>query len=174
MNEHLSEQGVFMYLIGDISLEERQHAEECASCQAKIASLATPLSHFRGAVRNWSDRASAKDRAAELRWTVIPSSDHLERLLLPVSLDIRGTARCGAALTNPLKPADAADGHDFQAGAGAGHLGPVRPAEEIVGDVAGAAIGGRGAAVHARVHQNGADRAWPISFRYLDPNARRL
>ena len=28
-----------MYLIGDASLEERQHAEECEACQAKIAGL---------------------------------------------------------------------------------------------------------------------------------------
>ena len=92
MSKHLSEQGVSMYLIGDVSLEERQHASECAACQAKIGSLGTPLAHFRGAVRSWSDRASVdrgsvKDRAAELRWTVIPASDHLERLLLPESLD---------------------------------------------------------------------------------------
>jgi periplasmic protein TonB len=76
-----------MYLIGEAGLEERQHVEECQACRVKIASLATSLSHFRGAVRNWSDRASVKDHAAELRWTVIPPSDHLERLLLPASLD---------------------------------------------------------------------------------------
>jgi periplasmic protein TonB len=76
-----------MYLIGDVSIEERMHTEECAACQAKIASLTTSISHFRGAVRNWSDRARAKDRAAELRWTVIPASDHLARLLLP-ALDL--------------------------------------------------------------------------------------
>jgi len=76
-----------MYLIGDVSIEERKHAEECAACQAKIASLTTSISHFRGAVRNWSDRARAKDRAAELHWTVIPASDHLARLLLP-ALDL--------------------------------------------------------------------------------------
>jgi TonB family protein len=76
-----------MYLIGDVSIEERKHAEECAACQAKIAGLMTSISHFRGAVRNWSDRARAKDRAAELRWTVIPASDHLARLLLP-ALDL--------------------------------------------------------------------------------------
>lgn len=75
-----------MYLIGDASLEERQHAAECPECQTKIAGIAAPLSHFRGAVRTWSDRASAKDRAAQLHWTVIPGSDHLERLLLPGSL----------------------------------------------------------------------------------------
>ena len=77
-----------MYLIGDVSLEERKHAEECAQCQARIASLTTSIAHFRGAVRNWSDRAPARDRAAELRWTVIPASDHLGRLLLPVALDL--------------------------------------------------------------------------------------
>lgn len=72
-----------MYLIGDASAEERQHAEECAACQAKIASTVTSLGHFRGAVRGWSQRAGAKDLAAERRWTVIPATDHLERLLPP-------------------------------------------------------------------------------------------
>ncbi len=76
-----------MYLIGDVSMEERKHTEECAACQAKIAGLTVSISHFRGAVRNWSDRARATDRAAELRWTVIPASDHLARLLLP-ALDL--------------------------------------------------------------------------------------
>ena len=76
-----------MYLIGDASLEERRHAADCAACQTKIAKLATSLSHFRGAVQNWSERASAKDLVAEMRWTVIPASDHLERMLLPVALD---------------------------------------------------------------------------------------
>jgi protein TonB len=75
-----------MYLVGDVGLEERQHAEECPLCQAKIAGLTTSLAHFRGAVRTWSDRAGARERAAELRWTIIPAADHLERLLLPSSL----------------------------------------------------------------------------------------
>jgi hypothetical protein len=72
-----------MYVIGEASIEERKHLEECAACQATVASLTGSISHFRGAVRNWSDRACAKDRAAELRWTVIPAADHLARLLLP-------------------------------------------------------------------------------------------
>src|SRR5580765_2957490 len=87
MNKHLTEQGVSMYLIGDVSLEERKHAEDCESCQAKIASLTTSIAHFRGAVRQWTDGARAKDRATELRWTVIPASDHLARLLVP-ALDL--------------------------------------------------------------------------------------
>ncbi|SPE42251.1 TonB family protein [Candidatus Sulfopaludibacter sp. SbA3] len=76
-----------MYLMGDVSLEERQHAGQCAACQARIARLAASLSNFRGAVRNWSDQLRAKDRASELRWTVIPATDHLERMLLPASFD---------------------------------------------------------------------------------------
>ena len=74
-----------MYLIGDASAEERQHAEACPACQTRIGQLHAPLSHFRGAMRNWSQRAQAG--APELHWTVIPASDHLERLLLPASLD---------------------------------------------------------------------------------------
>lgn len=88
MSNHLSEQEVSMYLIGDVSPEDRRHAEACAACQAKIASLVASLSHFRGAVRNWSDRAGLPEPAADLRWTVIPPADHLARLLLPASFDI--------------------------------------------------------------------------------------
>ena len=76
-----------MYLIGDVSPEDRQHVGECATCQAKIAGLITSLASFRGAVRKWSDTA-ARDRAAQLNWTVIPASDHLERMLLPAVLDV--------------------------------------------------------------------------------------
>jgi protein TonB len=76
-----------MYLIGDVGPEERQHAEVCAVCQARIASLVASLANFRGAVRDWSDRSNVKDRAAEMRWTVIPAADHLERLLLPASAE---------------------------------------------------------------------------------------
>jgi TonB family protein len=105
MNQHFSEQGVLMYLIGDVSLEQRQHAAECASCQAKIAALAAPLSEFRGAVRNWSDQVTAKDRATELRWTVIPASGHLEKLLLPSTLDIPWYRSLWGGVRDFLSPA---------------------------------------------------------------------
>ncbi len=76
-----------MYVIGSLGTEERRHAENCADCQTKIAKLAGSLAHFRGAVREWSDRAGAQSRAAEMRFGVIPAADHLERLLVP-SLDM--------------------------------------------------------------------------------------
>ena len=64
-----------------------KHSEHCPACESGIARIAFNLSAFRGAVHNWSDRAREKDRAAELHWTVIPAADHLERLLLPASVD---------------------------------------------------------------------------------------
>jgi periplasmic protein TonB len=76
-----------MYLIGDVNPEDRRHVEACAACQARIAGLLASLASFRGAVRDWSDRSSVKDRAAEMHWTVIPATDHLERLLLPASIE---------------------------------------------------------------------------------------
>ena len=76
-----------MYLIGSAGAEEREHAAQCETCQAKIARLATSLTHFRGAVRNWSEQERPNDRASELRWTVIPATDNLERLLLPPTCD---------------------------------------------------------------------------------------
>jgi protein TonB len=93
-----------MYLIGDIGLEERRHAEQCAVCQAKIARLAGSLSNFRSAIRNWSEQARAKDRAAELHWTVIPAADHLERLLLPASVDAPWYRSFGSNLRDFLTP----------------------------------------------------------------------
>lgn len=75
-----------MYVIGEIGTEERRHAGECAACQARIARLTESLAQFRGTVRNWSERARPRSRAEELRWTVIPATDHLERMLLPESV----------------------------------------------------------------------------------------
>jgi TonB family protein len=85
MNSHLSDRGIAMYLMGEISIEERHHAAQCSACQARIAKFKSSLGHFRDAVHNWSDQLRAKDLATEMRWTVIPAADHLERLMLPAS-----------------------------------------------------------------------------------------
>jgi TonB family protein len=82
MNKHLSQEGVLRSIIGDANLDERLHVESCEFCRAEIAALTGPLAQFRSAVRNWSDPA------AEHRWTVIPGTDHLGRLLLPASLNV--------------------------------------------------------------------------------------
>ena len=102
-----------MYVIGDASVEERQHAQECAECQAKIAGLIGSLAQFRGAVRNWTSSVGQTPRSArdahvplwpegdqppivarrpaadrlphktDLNWTVMAPADHLQRMLLP-------------------------------------------------------------------------------------------
>jgi len=77
-----------MYIIGDAGVEERQHAGECASCQSRIANFAASLSNFHEAVQIWSDRKATKRRAEEMRWTVIPATDHLDRMLPLVALDV--------------------------------------------------------------------------------------
>jgi len=46
-----------MYLMADVSVEDRRHADDCPECQARIANLAASLTDFRGAVRTWSDGA---------------------------------------------------------------------------------------------------------------------
>jgi TonB family protein len=78
----LSQDAVLLCLSGGASAEERQHAEECAACRAKISGVAEPLAHFRGAVRAWSEKTGVKDRAAEMHFTVIPAQDHLARMLV--------------------------------------------------------------------------------------------
>jgi periplasmic protein TonB len=83
MNGHLSDRGVSMHVLGEASPAERRHAVECAACRARIANFTATLSNFRGAVREWGEQSILKDRAAEMRWTVIPATDPLERLLLP-------------------------------------------------------------------------------------------
>jgi len=84
-----------MYLIGDVSAEEREHERECAACRAELSRLETSLSIFRGAVRQWSDQAGlANQQAATIRQT--PEAlfaywnpdHHLDHLLLPASLDV--------------------------------------------------------------------------------------
>ncbi len=77
-----------MYLIGNVSVEEHEHLEGCPACKTRIASLIASLADFRGAVRDWSEQSGVKDRATEMHWTVIPATDHLQRLLLPSSLQM--------------------------------------------------------------------------------------
>jgi TonB family protein len=114
-----------MYLIGDASAEERQHADTCTTCRAEIEKLATSLSEFRGAVRNWSEQAGATEplagrlgasgaaacsqglvtRSSELHWTVIPATDHLERLLAPASLEMPWYRSLWRNLADAVRPA---------------------------------------------------------------------
>jgi TonB family protein len=69
------------------------------SLQDKDAALSAPLQNFRRAVRSWSDRAG------ETRFTVIPATDHLGRLLLPSTLDVPWYRSLWSGLRDLLQPA---------------------------------------------------------------------
>jgi periplasmic protein TonB len=104
MIQHLSDRGVCMYIIGEAGVEERQHGASCASCQARIADFVASLSNFRDAVQVWSDRKASKRRAEEMRWTVIPATDHLERMLPLAALDMPWYRSLWGNLCDFLKP----------------------------------------------------------------------
>ena len=93
-----------MYLVGDVSVEERQHTETCAACKARIAQLADSLAHFRGAVRNWSESIPVRECAAEPGLRVIPAADHLHRLLTPASLEMPWYRSLFANIRDVLAP----------------------------------------------------------------------
>jgi TonB family protein len=103
MTPHLSDDAILTYLAG---AEGAQHAAECAACRKRIERLSSPLSHFREAVHEWSDRAAATSRAAELGWEVIPGSGHLERLL-PSGLDMPWYRSLASSIAELFQPAAA-------------------------------------------------------------------
>jgi TonB family protein len=90
-----------MYRKCDVHSEERQSA----ACRTTVEGITQPLAQFRGAVRSWSDRASVKDRAAELHWMVIPATDHLARLLPLSTLDVPWYRSLWSGLRELLQPA---------------------------------------------------------------------
>lgn len=58
MNQHLSSQRITRCLLGDVLPEEARHGRNCALCGAELAHLEQSLSHFRHAVRAWSDQSA--------------------------------------------------------------------------------------------------------------------
>jgi TonB family protein len=111
MNQHLSSEQISRYLTGDATLEEAVHARKCTICSAEVARLSSPLSLFRSAVRDWSDKVNAVPGAAALYATAGNTDSHLDRLLAPATLDIpwyRSLARSIRELfyTEKLPPLD--------------------------------------------------------------------
>ncbi len=93
-----------MYIMGDAGAEERLHGGECALCQARIANFESSLSTFREAVQLWSDRKASRRRAEAMRWTVIPATDHLERMLPLAALDVPWYRSLWSNLCDFVKP----------------------------------------------------------------------
>jgi hypothetical protein len=56
MNHHLSQDQLSMWILGRASPDEQQHVRECSGCAAELARFQEPLSTFRSAMREWSER----------------------------------------------------------------------------------------------------------------------
>ena len=136
-----------MYLIGDVSPEERQHAEACAACQTQDSQPRRLPGEFPRRHTGLERARGVKDRAAEMHWTVIPATTicsacwFLQSRAL-VSLPLEQPARVCAARTPSLR-------YHLKAGPGARDLGTVRPPEEVLGPFGGISIRGGAGAVHA-------------------------
>ena len=59
MSNHLSQDQLSMWILGRCTPEERQHGLDCPQCNAELARFQEPVSTFRAAFQDWSDRESA-------------------------------------------------------------------------------------------------------------------
>jgi periplasmic protein TonB len=83
---HLSKDQISQCLIGDGTPQETEHVWKCAACSAELARLESSFSQFRSSVRNWSDREYQRIWAKED--TIVNCENHLERLLVPASIEL--------------------------------------------------------------------------------------
>jgi hypothetical protein len=88
MNQHLSSEQISRYLAGGATLDEAVHARKCTICSTEVARLSSRLSLFRSAVRDWSDSANAVPTTAALYARAGNTDSHLDRLLLPTTIEI--------------------------------------------------------------------------------------
>ena len=56
MNNHLSQDQLSMWLLGRSTPEERRHGAECPQCRAQLARFEAPVTKFKNAMYEWSDR----------------------------------------------------------------------------------------------------------------------
>ena len=56
MSSHLSQDQISMFILGRGTPEEQRHGRECPECSAELARFQEPISTFRAAMQEWSDR----------------------------------------------------------------------------------------------------------------------
>lgn len=59
MNNHLSQDQLSMWILGRSTPEERRHGAECPQCRAQLARFEEPVTTFKNAMYEWSDREKA-------------------------------------------------------------------------------------------------------------------
>ena len=67
MTPHLSQDQLSMCILGRSTPEELQHGRQCPQCQAQLERFREPVTTFRAAMQDWSDRESVP-RLAEISW----------------------------------------------------------------------------------------------------------
>ena len=65
MSNHLSQDQISMCILGRATPEEARHSRECTECSAELARFQEPISTFRAAMQDWSDRENVP-RLAEV------------------------------------------------------------------------------------------------------------
>ena len=83
---HLTREQISKCLMGDATPQESQHVRDCAVCGAEVARLESSFAQFRGSVRRWSDQEEQISRVREV--ATVNYETHLERLLIPASVDL--------------------------------------------------------------------------------------
>jgi protein TonB len=83
---HLTREQISQCLIGGATPQETEHVWKCAACGAELARLESSFSQFRGTIRQWSDREHQRIWAREE--TIVNCENHLERLLIPASVEL--------------------------------------------------------------------------------------
>jgi len=56
MNNHLSQDQLSMWILGRSTPEERRHGAACPQCRAELARFEEPMTTFKNAMCEWSDR----------------------------------------------------------------------------------------------------------------------
>jgi hypothetical protein len=59
MNEHLSPEDISRWFAGERSSESQRHVGECEECSARLDSMESTLTEFRGSAHDWSAAQSA-------------------------------------------------------------------------------------------------------------------
>jgi hypothetical protein len=73
MSGHLSAEEMAKWMAGERSVDTERHVRQCAQCSGELAGLEETLTHFRGAVRCWSDRLAPPARLREARGPMLPA-----------------------------------------------------------------------------------------------------
>lgn len=72
MNRHLDDNDIAAIAAGEYNREVAEHVDTCASCRLEVEQFSGALSHFRGAIRDWSGSQFSSRIIAQPRMRLWP------------------------------------------------------------------------------------------------------